>query len=145
MLVLAVGALGVLGDSTTTEFKFVNNPEVQAGLQVLEEAGLVDADPTNEMVIVRSSTGTIDDAAFQAKVEEVTATLRGMTGVVVLESVTNYYELSANPETAAAATGLVSESRQTTLIPLTLAGDQDGAAENAAAYKETLAEASGDG
>lgn len=145
MLVLAIGAMATLGGSTTTEFRFVNNPEAQAGLEVLEEAGLVDADPTDETIIVRSSTGTVDDPAFQSKVEEVTATLRGMTGVVVPEAVTNYYELNANPETAEAATGLVSPARQSTLIPLTLAGHQDEAAENAAAYKDALSALSGDG
>ncbi|MBA2278646.1 MAG: MMPL family transporter [Chloroflexia bacterium] len=137
-LVVAIATMGILGDSTTTEFHFVNNPEAQAGLNILEDAGLVVADPTDETVIVRSDSGTVDDPAFRGKVEEITAALRGMTGVVVAESVTNYYELSANPETAAIADGLVSKSRETTLIPVTLAGDQDQAVLNAPAYREKL-------
>ncbi len=137
--------MGVLGDSTTTEFRFVNNPEAQAGLTVLEDAGLIDRDPTDETVIVQSESETVDAPAFRSKVEEITAALRGMTGTVVPETVTNYYELSANPETASTAEGMVSQDRRTTLIPVTLAGDQDTAAANAPTYIEQLKELSSGG
>ena len=40
-IVIAVGILGTLGLKTTTEFTFTNDPESQAGLRLLEDAGLV--------------------------------------------------------------------------------------------------------
>ena len=145
ILVLALGVTGALGMKTTTDFSFANNPESQAGLTVLDNAGLVKKDPTDETVIIRSNSATVDDPAFKAKVEQVTAALRGMSGVVVPESVTNYYELSANPQTAEAAKGLVSAGRETTIIPATLAGTQDEATKNASAYLDDLRALSGDG
>ncbi|MDP9471098.1 MAG: MMPL family transporter [Chloroflexota bacterium] len=146
ILVLAFGAMAILGDSTTTEVRFVNNPEAQKGMKILEAAGLSDDDPTDETVIVRSPNLTVDDPAYRAEVERITAALRGMTGVVVPESVTNYYELSANPQTAAMAEGLVSpKDRKTTLIPATLAGNVDEAAENAPTYLANLQKEAGEG
>ncbi|HYI25652.1 MAG TPA: MMPL family transporter, partial [Thermomicrobiales bacterium] len=145
-LVLAIGIMASLGLKTTTEFTFTNDPESQAGLEVLEDAGLVDSDPTDETVVIRAEDGkTVDDPAFQARVEEITATLRGMEGVVVPETVVNYYELNANPETAPAAQGLVNADRTVTLIPLTLTGTLDEAMENAPAYVEELESYSRDG
>ncbi|MEJ7901878.1 MAG: hypothetical protein WKF63_08510, partial [Thermomicrobiales bacterium] len=108
-LVLSFVIMGTLGLKTTTEFTFTNDPESQAGANILEDAGLIDNNPTDETIVVHSETSTVDDPAFQAKVEAVTAAVRGLDGVVVPDTVVNYYELSANPETAAAADGLVSE------------------------------------
>jgi RND superfamily putative drug exporter len=145
-LVLAIGIMGTLGLKTTTEFTFTNNPDSQAGLEVLEDAGLVDSDPTDETVVIRAEDGkTVDDPAFQARVEEITAALRGMEGVVVPETVVNYYELNGNPETAPAAQGLVNADRTVTLIPLTLAGTLDEAMEHAPAYVAELESFSRDG
>src|SRR5665811_1003125 len=145
ILVLAIVTMGVLGDSTTTEINFTNDPESQVGMNVLDEAGLSDDAPTDETVIIQSDSATIDDPAYKERVETITASLREMDGIVVPETVTNYYELSANPETAGKADGLVSPDRATTLIPLTLAGAQDEAAANAAAYHDELESLSGDG
>jgi len=144
-LVLAVAIMGSLGLKTTTEFSFTNNPESQAGADVLEEAGLIDDNPTDETIVIRAESGTVDDPAFRSRVEEVTATLRGMDGVVIPETVVNYYELSANPETAEAANGLVSTERNTTLVPLTLVGTLDEAMTNAPGYIEELEAFTGDG
>jgi RND superfamily putative drug exporter len=138
-LVLAVATMGVLGDSTTTEMRFTNNPEAQQGMDILERAGLDDNNPTDETVIVQAKIATVDDPAYREHVQQVTADLRALKGVVVPDTVVNYYELSANPETAAMAEGLVSEDRRTTLIPLTLAGSQDEAAKNAPVFHENLA------
>ncbi len=145
ILVLAVVTMGVLGSSTTTTIRFTNNPEAQAGLDILEDAALIDNNPTDETVIIQADTATVDDPAFQSRVEQITTELRAMDGVVIPESVVSYYELSANPQTAEAAEGLVSQGRVTLLIPLTLVGTQDEAAENAPAYQQTLEELSGDG
>jgi uncharacterized membrane protein YdfJ with MMPL/SSD domain len=145
-LVLAVVIMGSLGLKTTTEFSFTNNPEAQAGANVLEEAGLIDDNPTDETVVIRSDNGTtVDDPAFQSRVEEITAILRDMEGVVIPDTVMNYYELSANPETANAANGLVNADRTTTLIPLTLVGTLDEAMKHAPGYLEELESHAGDG
>ncbi|MBA3379781.1 MAG: MMPL family transporter [Chloroflexia bacterium] len=144
-LVLSFVIMGTLGLKTTTEFTFTNDPESQAGANILEGAGLIDDSPTDETIVVHSETSTVDDPAFQAKVEEITATVRGMDGVVVPDTVVNYYELSANSETAAMAEGLVSDNRNTTLIPASLTGTLDEAMENAPAYVEDVDAFSGDG
>ncbi len=145
VLVLAVVIMITPGLKTTTEFTFTNDPESQAGANVLEEAGLIDENPTDETIVVRAESGNVDDPAFQARVEEITATLRGMDGVVDPETVVNYYELSANPETEAAANGLVNADRNITLIPLTLVGTLDEAMANAPGYIEELETFSNDG
>jgi RND superfamily putative drug exporter len=145
-LLLAIGIMGSLGLKTTTDFTFTNDPDSQVGLELLEEAGLVNSDPTGETVVIRAEDGkTVDDPAFQARVEEITSALRGMEGVVVPETVVNYYELNANPETAPAAQGLVNADRTVTLIPLTLVGTLDEAMENASTYVEELESFSRDG
>ncbi len=145
ILVLAVGAVGVLGDSTTTTIRFTNDPEAQAGLDVLENAGLIENNPTDETVIVQATGATVDDPAFQTQVEVLTTELRAMDGVVIPESVMSYYELRDNPETEAAAQGLVSEGRETLLVSVSLAGTQDEATDNALAFKATLEDLSSDG
>jgi putative drug exporter of the RND superfamily len=145
ILVLSFVTMSVLGDATTTEMRFTNDPEAQHGMDVLTDAGLADDSPTNETVIIQSSELTVDDAAYQAHVERVTNELRGMDGVVIPDTVVNYYELNANPETASAAEGMVSEDRRTTLIPLELAGDLDEAALNAVDYHKDLEALNTDG
>jgi RND superfamily putative drug exporter len=125
--------------------RFTNNPEAQHGMDILTDAGLADDSPTNETVIVQSSELTVDDPAYREHVELVTNQLRGMEGVVVPDSVVNYYELSADPETAPMAEGMVSEDGRTTLIPLELAGELDEAALNAPQYHEDLEALNTDG
>src|SRR5690606_11088850 len=99
----------------------------------------------DETVIVQAESATVDDAAYREHVERVTADLRGMEGIVEPETVTNFYELSANPETAEMAAGLVSEDRRTTLIPVTLTGTQDEATATASRYRERLEALNGNG
>ncbi len=145
VLVLAIVVMGVIGTNTTSEIRFTNDPESQHGSEVLADAGLDDNNPTDETVIVQAESATVDDAAYREHVERVTADLRGMEGIVEPETVTNFYELSANPETAEMAAGLVSEDRRTTLIPVTLTGTQDEATANASEYHERLEALNGDG
>ena len=52
VLVLAVSTIGILGLRTTTAFDFANEPESIVGLETLEDAGLIDPEPTDEVVIV---------------------------------------------------------------------------------------------
>jgi putative drug exporter of the RND superfamily len=145
VLVLAIVMMGSLGIKTTSTFDFVNQPESLTGLETLEDAGLIDAEPTEETVIVQSDSLTVDDPAFQARANEIISAVLGLEGVVVPESVLNYYDLAANPQTEAMAQGLVSQDRMTLLIPLELAGTQDEAVENAPEYRDTLKSFTGDG
>jgi RND superfamily putative drug exporter len=144
-MIVAVVIMGSLGMKTTTEFTFTNDPEAQTGATLLEDAGLVDSDPTDETIVVHSDTLTVSDPAFQERVEAITADLRGIPDVVATDSVMNYFELNADPATANVAASIVSEDGHTTLIPVTLVGDLDEAMKNAPEYLERLEGFSGDG
>ena len=47
-LLLAVGLMAALGDSTTTEFSFLDNPESAQGADLLVDSGLRSEDPITE-------------------------------------------------------------------------------------------------
>ena len=143
VLVAAIAAQGILGDSTTTEFNFTNDPEAVRGLNLIEDSGLRGGDPVRETVIVRSDDNTVDDQAFRARVEETTAALRARTDLVLPDSVVNYYEAQANG--APEAEGLVSADRHTTLIPVAMAGTIDEANERAADYLSVVADQGAEG
>lgn len=145
VMILAVVVTGTIGMSTTNGFTFTNDPEAQTGATLLEDAGLVESDPTDETVVVHSDTLTVSDPAFQQRVESLTAELRSMPDVVATDTVTNYYELMADPSTAGAAGAVVSADGHTTLIPVTLAGDLDTATANAHDYLDDVEAFAGDG
>ena len=127
-LVLAVGAMGILGDATTTEVTFLDNPESMRGNDLLVESGLRSKDPITETVIVRSDAATVDDAAMRAVVDRTAADLRALSGVVIPASVTTYYDAGPGSPQADA---LVSPDGRTTLIPVTLVGTLDDATAHA--------------
>jgi RND superfamily putative drug exporter len=134
-LLLALGVMTGLGDSTTTEVDFLDNPESARGADLLIEAGLRTKDPITETLIIRADSATVDDPTVRAVVERTTAELRALPGVVIPESVTNYYE--ADPRSPA-ADALVSPDRRTTLIPVTLAGTLDDATSHKSEFLETV-------
>ncbi len=57
----------LLASALTTQFVFTNTPEAQRGVDLIEEMRGVPIS-TNEVVIVRSETMTIDDPAFEQAV-----------------------------------------------------------------------------
>ena len=65
IVVLLVGGFfaSTIGDHTTTESKFLSNPESVQGLDVIKER-IGRSDPLTETVIVMSETLTVDDASF---------------------------------------------------------------------------------
>jgi RND superfamily putative drug exporter len=137
---------GVLGLNTTTEVKLLDNPESQQGWDALKDHGLRPETPARETVIITSKTAdgggdaavTVDTPEFRAAVESVTNALRQETEMIDPNSVTNYYELSAqNPD---AAQGLVSADRRSTIIPATFVGSLDDALDHGAEYLELLDE-----
>jgi RND superfamily putative drug exporter len=123
LLILAVVVQAVWPANTTTDAGLLNDPEAQQGWALLAEHGIRDERRGAETVIVQSATVTIDDPAFQATVQQVTAAFRADTNVVA--SVVNYYELSAQDPEAAGI--LVSADRKTTIIPVTLVGSLEEA------------------
>jgi RND superfamily putative drug exporter len=86
--------------------------------------------PVTETVIVHSDTSTVDDSAFQDVVEMAAADLRALPEIVA--NLTTWYEADAAGDPAAAQ--LVSADRHTALLPVTLVGDIDEAADNAEEY-----------
>jgi putative drug exporter of the RND superfamily len=123
-LMLAVGAIGVLGDATTTDVTLLDNPESKQGTDLLADAGLHDGDAITETIIVRSDSETVDSAAVRAVVEQTAADLRALSDVVIPASVVTYYDVGPGSPQAEA---LVSPDRRTTLIPATLTGTLDDA------------------
>ena len=80
-ILVAIGAMGALGDSTTTEMQFLDNPESAQGTDLLVDSGLRTEDPITETVIIRGETGTVDDPAVREVVEQMTTDLRALTGI----------------------------------------------------------------
>ena len=71
-----------LSDALTTQFVFTNDPESQRGFDLIEELrGLPNS--TNEVVIVRSETLTVDDPAFRQAVERVVGDLQALGPEVI--------------------------------------------------------------
>ena len=104
-------------DVITTKFEPTNSPESKVGDRLLEEH-LTGPKGTNEVVVVQSQTLTVDDQAFRQKVNAITTALSDLgPDIIRPESLINYYLTNA--------AFLVSEDRQTTIIPFTMAGDFD--------------------
>ncbi len=108
-------------DALTNEVRVTNDPDSSVGQALLEDR-LRGETRANEAIIIQSDVITVDDPAFQAKVEEVVGEIRAL-GPDVVESVTSFYETNdAN---------LVSADRQSALIQVTMAGDRfDDAGDN---------------
>ncbi len=131
-LVLAIAASpGLKSALTGDEMKFLNNPESVKGQTLLnqEMGGMSDV---SETVLVHSDTLTVDDSAFQQRVEGVAAALLAEQGSVA-QAFTYYQASLFAPE---AAGSMVSADRHTTLIPVSFAG---GAADNGDTMNEYLA------
>ena len=112
----------LLGSALTTQFVFINTPEAQRGVDLIEELRGVPSS-TNEVVIVQSDTLTVDDAEFEQFVNQVHEELAALgPGVIRDGTLVSFYRTGAP--------SLVSEDRRTTIIPLTMAGDFDDATDN---------------
>ncbi len=100
-LVLAiVAAPGLESALTGDEMKLQNNPDSVKGQTLLSQEMTGTAD-FSETVLVRSDTATVDDPAFQQRVEEVQAALLAQNGVVA--QVFTYYQAALfRPEAAEA-------------------------------------------
>ena len=113
-------AATLLPDALTTEFKLTNDADSVLGDRLIEER-LTGPHKTNEILIIRSESLTVDDEVFQQHVEGIFATLVGL-GNEVVEGGVHYYMTADD--------SLVSPDRRTTLIPFTMAIDVANAGEN---------------
>ncbi len=131
-LLLVLVSLGIIGEllptATTTELRIIPRfGEVESvTVNELLEGSPIEPPPA-EVVIVHSETLTVDDAAFQAKVEEVTSELRAL-GPDIVRSGANYYEVLASSPLDSLA--LVSADRKSAIVGLQMTGAIGEALEN---------------
>jgi RND superfamily putative drug exporter len=129
--VVAIG--GLLASGLTTEIALTNDPESSRAESLLEER-LRGPEPTNEIVIVRSDSATVDDPEVQATVEGLYADIIALGPAVVAQG-TNFYQ-STDPS-------LVSEDGHTTILPFVMAGDHEEAEDNIGQVLAVVDEANG--
>ena len=131
-LVVALVAVGISGQllptATTTELRIIPRfSEVESvTVNDLLDGSAIEPPPA-EVVIVHSETLTVDDAAFQAKVEEVTSELRAL-GPDIVQGGANYYEVLASSPLDSLA--LVSTDRRSAIVALQMTGTLGKALEN---------------
>ena len=134
LAVLAVGSL--LGSGLTSDMKFrAAKPDSLVGQELLQQR-LTGPQKVTDLVIVRSATLTVDDAAFKAYVTDVAAKIQAL-GPNVVASVATYYQTS--DPTA------VSKDKHSTLIPVVMSGKMDDALKNVDRLHETVVAAQGQG
>ena len=110
--IVLTGAL--LGDTLTTEDRLTNNPEAVQADDLLEERLGESTNTINEMVIVRSTTLTVDDPAYRSYVEGLYGDFVAL-GDDVITSGEHYY-LTGDES-------LVSADRRTMLMPMVMPED----------------------
>lgn len=121
LIVLSFVLVGsFLSGALTTEARNTNSPDSTVGLNLLEER-LRGPFQANEAVIIQSDNLTVEDPAFQAKVETVLGEIRAL-GPEVIANATSFYEIGLPT--------LVSEDRRSTLLPVLMAGSVDDANSN---------------
>ena len=151
VLVLVGGALAVDGEmgpgvqladvldrATTTELRLSGGAESRQAEDLLEER-LRGPQQLTEIVIVQSDTLTVQDPAFQAKVEAVYGDV-GALGTDVVTPGPNVYN-ATNP---LVRQGLVSQDLRTTIMPMEMTGDFEGAVDNVAGVLEVVEHADGE-
>ncbi|MGE3077028.1 MAG: MMPL family transporter [Dehalococcoidia bacterium] len=134
---LFVVVFGVFGATQldTISSKEIRGSESQDSKHLLEDEVRGER-PATETVVIASLDGTtVNDPVFEARVEEVVSSLRAMPENVA--SVTSYYE-TGEPS-------LVSADSTKTIVPVTLIGSQEDAADTVEPVLDALAELDGNG
>ncbi len=123
-VLVVAAALGLvqalLPSATTTELSLGSNYESEQAAALLEER-LRGPTPLNELVLVQSTSATVDDPRFQAKVESIYDRITALGPETVVSG--SHYYLSGEEL-------LVSADRRTTIMSFVLAGDFKEATEN---------------
>ena len=137
-IVIILGAIALnatlLDDALTTEFNFTNNPESFRAEKLLETRLRGDR-VFREIILVQSSALTVDDAAFQERVESLFQDVLAI-GPEVVAGGTSYYDFFAPM--------LVSEDRHTTILPFAMAGSLADATENVEQMLDLVKEVNGE-
>jgi len=111
-LLLGVVAAAGIGEVLTTDMAFnADTDSSRADRLITDRLG---AEPKRELVVVQSSSRSVEDPAFRALVTQLTAQLRAMPGSVA--KVTDVFE-SGDPS-------LISSDHHATLVPVILAEGQ---------------------
>jgi RND superfamily putative drug exporter len=129
MAAALLGAATLMGTGITSEAKFRAGEPASVTGQRLVQDRLTGPQKMTDFVIVRSATLTVDDPAYKAYVDGLSAKI-GALGPKVVEGAATYYQ-TKDPT-------LVSRDKHSTLIPVVMAGDQDKALENAAPLHEVV-------
>ena len=106
-------------DVLTSEVSFTNEPESVQAENLIEER-LRGPEKAQEWVIVEGEGTTVDDPAFESFTGDLLAELRGLDGLVL--EATSYYETGDE--------SMVSADRDTTVLPVTLDVEKEGAADH---------------
>jgi uncharacterized membrane protein YdfJ with MMPL/SSD domain len=81
-LLVAVALIaGFLGDALTGEAEQLNNPESEQAYDLIDEHVPASPQFTSDVVLIRSTSATVDQPAFRRKLEAVQAALRETPGV----------------------------------------------------------------
>jgi RND superfamily putative drug exporter len=117
MALAAVLIMNFLGDALVTDVEPTNNPESSAALELMDERlGVVEEEALDEMLIVRSSTLTVDEPEFRRHVEGIYTDLMALGPDYVLGGVTYY--MTQDPS-------MVSSDRHSTYIAFNMPMDAD--------------------
>ncbi len=117
-MVLAVFCIShFLSGALVTNTKPTNNPESNQALTLMNERlGITESKNLDEMLIVKSSTLTVDDPAFRSEVEQIYNDLTALGQDVFLGGATYY--MTQDPS-------MVSADRHSTFISFTMPPDGD--------------------
>ncbi|MCY3603110.1 MAG: MMPL family transporter, partial [Chloroflexi bacterium] len=119
----------LLGGATTTELTLTTEVEADTATNLLDTRLRPVPEPVTEVVVVQSDSLTVDDPAFQEKVESVFAEI-GELRPDVVATARHYYQ--GNDD------ALVSEDRSTAILPLVLTGTIEEATDNVADLVEVV-------
>jgi RND superfamily putative drug exporter len=141
MLIVLAGVLqATMSNPFNGDDNFTNNPDSKIADDLINQR-MKDDDALDETIVFRSLDTTVDDPAYRQAVEQTTADLLAMSGLVA--SATNYYEaLDAGNSEAAS---LVSADKHSTIIPVTMVSDDDELFDHGAEFVETAQGHRGDG
>ncbi len=132
VLVGAMAAAGtLLADGTSTEFKFLGNPESKQAKDTLEQ--FLGPEQVTEVVIVRSESMTVDDADFRDVVSSLTKEISRLGPEKVTNAV-SFYDTGSEIQ--------VSPDRHTTVIPVLMADGFKAAGDNIGDVHDVLEESS---
>jgi len=106
-----------LGDALVTDVEPTNNPESSEALALMNERlGIAEDEDLDAMIIVRSSTLTVDDPVYRSHVENIYTDLMALGQDYVLGGATYY--MTQDP-------AMVSPDRHSTFIAFTMPMDAD--------------------